>query len=119
MSLLQLLESLNSIRNFFYEFRFEKIEKAQSLRGVRLDIEKHRLSLTSETGMAIGKFARALNLRECLLQDFIQLVVLAWRMKDSQRAKKNHFIHEVRQGFEDEEDEDEEGSRSIHFLMHS
>ena len=39
-------------------------------------------------------------------------------MKIPQKTNENHFIHEVRQEFEEDEDEDEEGSRSIHSLMH-
>ena len=101
VTLSEFLACLAPISNLFDAFRIEKLESARSLREVRLDIEKHRLSLTGETGMAIGKIARALNLREYLLLDFIQLVIEDWKIKDPKRAKNKDFVHRVRQGFKE------------------
>ena len=102
VTLSQLLAQLTR-PHMYSAFRFEKIESARSLRGVRFDISNHRLSLTDSTAMGIGKFAKALNLPENLLQDFSHVVVKDWKMKDPQRAMKKHFIHVVRQGFGEEE----------------
>ena len=102
MTLLKLLASLTP--NVFHEFRLEKFELAKSLRGVRFDISNHRLSLTDEIGMAIGKFARALGLRENLLEIFMELMVADWKMRDPKRAIDKYFTHQVRQGFSEEED---------------
>lgn len=52
--------------------------------------------------MAVDKFGRALNLREYLLQDFIQLIVVDWKMNSPERAKNKQFVHGVRQKFEQE-----------------
>ena len=101
VTLAQLLMPLNS--SITNAFRFEKLASAQALRGVRLDIEKNRLSLTGETGRAIGKIARALNVQGYLLQDFIQVIIIDWSMKGPRRAKNKQFFHGVRQGFEEEE----------------
>ena len=102
MTLSQLLASLTP--NFFHAFRFEKLQSAQSLGGVRRDISNHRLSLTGETGVAVGKLAKAFGVREYYYQDFVQVVIIDWQIKDSQWAKNKHFVLGVRQGFEGQEE---------------
>ena len=98
----QLLASLTP--NFFHAFRFEKLQSARSLGGVRHDISNHRLSLTGETGMAVGRLAKALNIRG-YIQDFVQVVIIDWQIKGPQWAKNKHFVIGVRQGYGGQEEE--------------
>ena len=101
VTLSQLLASLTP--NFFHAFRFEKLQLARSLAGVRHDISNHRLSLTGETGMAVGKLAKALKVRK-YLQDFVQVVIIDWQIKGPQWAKNEHFVFGVMQGFGGQEE---------------
>lgn len=100
LSTITLAQLLSSLKKYHGHFRFEAFQKAKSTRQIYCDISRHRLSLTSETGIAIGEMAKAVQLDKDYLEHFVHLIIAEWKIKGTNWRNDNTFVEAVRKGFD-------------------